>query len=515
MANLYYGKSRSQKIRLAIAIGVCAALIGCGKNDKKNQNEASSAKPSEAQTPGSSRPGIKLSTVRVEGTGKSFDDALQNALVLAVGRVNGARVSKSANTESLISDFHAQSSSSAQFSGSESEKDHASASVSGQVAGPDGSGSVHSSANADAEGNSQASGKFSSSDSASGAFDANRSVVTTSSSMSGVVRRFQVAGQRQDHGQWFVTIIAEIPVYEGSAASKRMKIAVLPFRTDSEDKKSSDFEQSVHAQVIDALTQSGKVAVLDRDYAQENQGELSQLQSEDFSKDEAAKLGNKLGADYIIVGTVSKAAATQESVYMEAVGKRIFGATHADAQLSFRMIEAATGVVQLSGTLSGTKYAASSLDTVAKAEAADLTHRILDSLFPLRIESFSDGVFYLGKGGDSIHVGDQFRVLKEGSPILDSDTHEVIGHSEKEVGKIVVTEVESKLSKAKLADGSSVQISDAKGLIARPIEQSVITAAGSSEANSNGNQGSQASTKPKVNSGSRPSGTAPKAGVDY
>jgi len=39
-------------------------------------------------------------------------------------------------------------------------------------------------------------------------------------------------------------------------------------------------------------------------------------------------------------------------------------------------------------------------------------------------------------------------VFKQGSPILDSDTHEVIGYSEKELGQIVVTEVEPKLSKA-------------------------------------------------------------------
>ena len=67
------------------------------------------------------------------------------------------------------------------------------------------------------------------------------------------------------------------------------------------------------------LTQSGKVVVLDRDYTEEDQGELSQLQGDDFSKDQASKLGNKLGADYIIVGTVEKAKVTTD-LYVHAVG---------------------------------------------------------------------------------------------------------------------------------------------------------------------------------------------------
>ena len=200
-----------------------------------------------------------------------------------------------------------------------------------------------------------------------------------------------MASKREAQGQWYVTVVAEIPVYTASAASKRLKIAVLPFRLANGQKSTESFEASVRSQVIDALSQSGKVAVLDRDYTEEDQGELSQLQDESFSKDEASKLGNKLGADYILVGTVTKAAATRDSVYMEAVGQRVFGATHANAQITFRMIEAATGVVQLSATLSGSKYSGSTLDGVAKAEASDLTGKILDSLYPLRIRSVSDG----------------------------------------------------------------------------------------------------------------------------
>lgn len=492
------------------ALLACLVVLGCEQKSEKTQSASGHATPSP-QVINSTRPGVKYSIVRAEGSGKVFDEALQNALALAVEEVNGIRVSKSVDTESLVSDYHSQASSSGQFSVSGSESARGNVNVNAHAADGNQSSVFNGSASGNSEASAKAAGQYSSSENNAGSFDANGSIIKASSSTSGAVRRFQVASNHQDHDRWTVGIVAEIPVYVSSAASKRLKIAVLPFRLQSDSTSGGHFEQTVRSSVIDALTQSGKVAVLDRDYTQENQNELSQLQDENFSKDEASKLGNKLGADYIIVGTVTKAAATRESMYMQAIGQRVYGATHADAQLTFRLIEAATGVVQLSGTLSGSGHAESSLDAVAKGEAADLSNRVLDSLYPLRVESVSDGVFYLGRGGDGIHVGDEFRVLRQGEPIVDSDTHEILGYSEKEIGTIVVTEVESKLSKARLANGTATQIVDASHLVARPIEK-VRAAAGEV---SSVPTGSGTARRPKRQRAT-PSGNAPvKEGTDY
>lgn len=503
------------------AILACSILLGCDqktsavKSPDVKSVSSEPAKPEQTQGASSTRPGEKISSVRAEGIGKTFDDALQSALVLAVEQVNGSRVAKSVNTASLVTDYHSQASSSGEFSGSESRAAHADLQLDAHKNQGGDAASLHASGNANADESGKVSGKYSSSESDSGGGGASASFVNASSSTSGVVRRFQVASKRQAQGQWHVTVVAEIPVYTASAASKRLKIAVLPFRLANGQRATESFEANVRSQVIDALSQSGKVAVLDRDYAEEDQGELSQLGDESFSKDEASKMGNKLGADYILVGTVTKAAASRDSVYMEAVGQRVYGATHASAQMTFRMIEAATGVVQLSATLSGSKYSGSTLDGVAKAEAADLTGKILDSLYPLRIESVTDGVFYLGRGGDSIHVGDKFRVLRQGTPIEDSDTHEILGYSEKEIGKIVVTEVDAKLSKASLVDGTSAQVTDAKSLVARAIESSKDDAAAGKGAKSASGDRPKTTGKTKRGGGDRSDDGKVKEGTDY
>jgi hypothetical protein len=442
--------------------------VGCQKGPS-NPSSASSA----SSSPPASQPSIVNQTVKTEGVGKSFDEALQNALLLAIEQVNGVRASKTVDTHSLVSDFHSQDSSTGNFNASATDSAHGDANINLQATGSNGAGSLHANGTENSNDNAHASGNYASTDSETASFNSSTAIVNANSSVSGVVRRFQVASKSVSDGVWHVAIVAEIPVYQASAASKRLKIAVLPFHLSSQ--AGGQFEEGLRSQVIDALTQSGKVAILDRDYTQENQDEISQLQSEAFSKDEAAKLGNRLGADYILVGTVAKANQSRDSAYIASIGQTIYGASHASAGLNFRLIEAATGVVQLSGTLDSSKYPSSSLDNVAKAESADLSNRVLDSLFPLRVESVADGVFYLGRGGDGMHVGDTFRLIRQGNPITDTDTHEIIGYSEQDLGRISVTEVEPRLSKATLVSGTLSQIGDAHGLVARRTDTAATT----------------------------------------
>jgi hypothetical protein len=74
--------------------------------------------------------------------------------------------------------------------------------------------------------------------------------------------------------------------------------------------------------------------------------------------------------------------------------------------------------------------------------------------------------------------------------------------------------VEPKLSKAKLADGTTVQIADASGLIARRVDQSANEQAGASVTSSSAIKGSATAAKPKPNSKNAPESGTLKAGVD-
>lgn len=90
------------------------------------------------------------------------------------------------------------------------------------------------------------------------------------------------------------------------------------------------------------------------------------------------------------------------------------------------------------------------------------------------MENVTDGVFYLGRGSDGIKVGDVFQVMQQGAPILDRDTHETIGYTEKELARVVVTEVLAKLSKATVESGEPIQLADSSNLIVRRVAPSLV-----------------------------------------
>jgi hypothetical protein len=418
-----------RRMSVALLLSACFVLTAC---DQKTQDKHNSPSTSADNHDGQASVQVKMATVRSEGIGKTSDEALQNALVLAVGQVSGAKVMQSTDAQSLVADYHAQISGNAQADVSAS-----------------GSGAAH------------VTGIYS--ETASAQFSANEKIVNTSSRMSGTVKRFQVVGQIQNSGYWHVTIVADVPVYQASAASKRLKIAVLPFHSAGK----GGFENSVRSHLIDILTGSGKVAVLDRDYSQESDAELSQLSGDSVAKEEVAKLGHRLGADYIIVGSIGKTSVHTDAVYMVALGQKFTGASHASGQISYRVIEVATGVVLMSGSV-GAAQSGGNLEALAASEAGAISHKVLDSLYPVKVVSVADGVVYLSRGGDSIRVGDSYQVMLQGKSIIDPDTHEVIGSEERAVAQIVITEVDAKLSKARIASGA-VALNAGASLVVRPV----------------------------------------------
>lgn len=411
--------------------------------------------------------GITLVTVEASASGKNLDDALQEALVLAVEQVNGARVAHTLDAHSVIADYSASRSRSAEGSAHLNASGSAEGNADASLQDADGKNTATGHVSGDYQADNTASAGYKSHSSEADHAALNTREEDKSASSSGIVHAFRILKQEQVDGVWQVRISAKIAKYNGSALSKRLKVAVLPFRK-ANGAATSGYENSVRDHLVSILSGAGKVAVLDRDYSQENAAEISQLHSEDFNKDEAVKLGQRLGADYILVGTVNAAVHT-DSVYMQALGQRVYGDSHAKAKISYRLIEAATGAVVMSGMLNEAA-AGNHLDALADTDARTISDRILNTLYPVQVVSISNGVFYLSRGGDSIHVGDQFRIMVQGQPLKDPDTGEVIGATETEVARIAVTEVEPKLSKAALVGQGAVPSLSGAKMIARPYE---------------------------------------------
>jgi len=72
-----------------------------------------------------------------------------------------------------------------------------------------------------------------------------------------------------------------------------------------------------------------------------------------------------------------------------------------------------------------------------------------------------------GKG--YLDKGDVLDVFSQGEQIVDPDTGEVLGSEEEKVGRIKITDVQAKFSKAKLVTGEASVLE--KGMICRKVSK--------------------------------------------
>jgi TolB-like protein len=431
--------------------------------------------------------GVELQKVEAQGVGADYDSALNAALSHAVAEVNGVDVARRVFDVSVRGTATANSSAEiAAAGGSVTERAGVGAGVVKMAAQADTSSATDHDASVAAQRTGTAAMVAAEHDVTATRtvavaaaheqtrqdFAADQTIVAAAASTSGTVNRYQVLESAQLKDGWHITVLAEIAKYKAASQDQRKKVAVLPLRLEKLDARYRGFEIVFRADLVNQLTQSNKVAVLDRDFGAEQGAELAFLQEGGVKKEEMAKLGNRLGADYVVVGVVSDASVKTETAYIQSVGRTVAGATTAAAKINYRIVETATGRIDLADNWETSGRANGTVEDIAASAAQDVARAILEALFPMRVERVANGVFYLGQGGKSVQVGQQYRVIKLGADITDSYTNEVIGREEEEIGLITIYEVEPRLAKARLV-GTPQQRplpDDMSGLAVRLVE---------------------------------------------
>lgn len=153
-----------------------------------------------------------------------------------------------------------------------------------------------------------------------------------------------------EDGSWEVTVSAVIPRYRQAIPDdQRQTIAVIPFRTANSDFSIADSRQnSVQvarrlAQAIqNRLVQSSHYAVLNRNFDDELNREQQLWRSGRVNPAEAGRLGEQLGADFMLFGTLDRFTLDHKS--NEFYGADM-GGPRAEVELSYQLVESATGKV--------------------------------------------------------------------------------------------------------------------------------------------------------------------------
>jgi hypothetical protein len=320
---------------------------------------------------------------------------------------------------------------------------------------------------------------------------------TLRTNMAGQIKTFEVLNEKKlEDGTYEVTLKVTVYDYESPEKTTRLKLAVMPIRTLAATYQfgdiinpSLDTSRLFSQKLTAALTQSNKFAVLDREYIQEFANERRfLLSSEDgvpvASVEEMGKLGEALGVDYMLVGTINRAGIVRKEAYSQAIG-RVISEYEAAFSFEYRLIVGPTRQVKLADVLNiklerteqlkplVTKWEPQDMDYKEMMDnfigmaANQLVEKIIDQLYPIRIASIDqNGQVIINQGGSRIAVGQLLDIVSQGKELFDADTKESLGTTETLIATIRIDKVMPKISYAKVVEGDLTKLSE--GLICRP-----------------------------------------------
>jgi hypothetical protein len=214
--------------------------------------------------------------------------------------------------------------------------------------------------------------------------------------------------------------------------------------------------------IIDALVNARKFDMLEREELRSVIRELNFGESDYVDTAKVVKIGQLVGADYMVVPEIRYIQIMQESKVIPYVGGRQLTL---DCKLAtaVRTVNVSSGKIISSNIKDIAKrkrvretdtpqtVRTAALDLIADTfresglrEAAN----IVDVAYPIRVMSINGDTLMLNRGQGAILQGEVLKVFATGEVMVDPDTKENLGYQEAYVATIQVTEVDQKTSKA-------------------------------------------------------------------
>ena len=282
----------------------------------------------------------------------------------------------------------------------------------------------------------------------------------------GSIKSFEILNEyKNNDGEFYIKIKANIAEYKLSEIAKRKRIAIIPFRLDksnflnqSNSFNANDLINLINNDLTSYFVQTRKFTVLDRKFNKEIFDELSNLKNTK-KIEERVKIGQKLFADFILIGEIysfkiqekEKKFLTSDTVIKKRIGSMV---------LNYRILDVATNQIIYSDDYEkelDLSKISKKLKYFTNLVVEEIGPNIIDEIFPIMVENFDDNLLYLSQGGKNIKLGDRFTLYKlTNKKIIDSYTGENLGNIKKEIGLVEIIETNSGYSIAKFVDGSQI-----------------------------------------------------------
>jgi len=232
--------------------------------------------------------------------------------------------------------------------------------------------------------------------------------------------------------------------------------------------------QSLDSQLIDRINATRKFDIVGRSDLGEVTKEQQLGASGNVDAKTAAQIGKDTGAKYILTATVDDFQDYVEKATFQAIGesatKRVFrfsivakiydsstgklleSANFQTGNNEFKQIQQERNYSLKDGELSDEMMVA-----VARSSAERIANHVADVLFPIKILLKADNEITINRGeGAGVAVGEVFNVFALGQELKDPDTGEILGRQEARVGRVRITEVDPRFSKAAILEDTGV-----------------------------------------------------------
>lgn len=285
----------------------------------------------------------------------------------------------------------------------------------------------------------------------------------------GIVDTYNVIRTRDVDNLIEVTIEADIATFKAPGPRRdetRRRMAIYPVQASGTftflDKRysASAIASRLTQQLTEAMTGTRRFALLEREQTEAIESELEFLDSPDAARGEAVRIGEAVGADYLMNAQIVGLNIATERNKSQLTGE-VSTEWRGGITVEVRIVSTATRqIVWADGeTLEGSMLPEVGIDeqdgaaglTQALSVVADrITARAVDAIYPMRIVSISSaGELAINQGNSRLSTGDRLRVFKLGKRMKDPYSGESLGREETRVGTIEVTRATSKVSYAR------------------------------------------------------------------
>jgi curli biogenesis system outer membrane secretion channel CsgG len=283
----------------------------------------------------------------------------------------------------------------------------------------------------------------------------------------GVIQRLRVVSLDEPGvltKRYKATIEADIAKFKPSADMQKLKVVVGPvvfaqatLPMGDTSVPSRQVAATLRQRVSDALVQTGRFAVLDREMSPEIEQELDMITSGQAPSAELAKLSQAASADLVWSARVSAFNYTRHARQLRTSDRELVSYSGGWA-LSQKMVNVATRQVSAASSLSATlpATAPTTLGTGVDSQRilTDMTDQaskaivsaILQATFPITVISRDGTNVVVSQGGQALREGGRYAVVALGNEFKDPQTGQSLGRAENPCCELVVERVTQNLS---------------------------------------------------------------------